>query len=116
MLPPPAFHHIHLNSLDPDAAIDFYTRQFPSTSAGTWGGHKALLSPNNIMILFDKVATPPPTSPPSAIWHFGWHVPDARATLNAFKAATGVGQVYASWNAFGQNMEHPEALADFIAA
>ena len=37
-------------------------------------------------------------------------------TLNAFKAATGVGQVYASWNAFGQNMEHPEALADFIAA
>ena len=86
MLPPPAFHHIHLNSLDPDAAIDFYTRQFPSTSAGTWGGHKALLSPNNIMILFDKVATPPPTSPPSAIWHFGWHVTDVRGNIATYRS------------------------------
>jgi hypothetical protein len=37
------------------------------------------------MILFNKVATPPPSEPQSAIWHFGWHVPDARATLAAFK-------------------------------
>jgi len=22
MLPPPGFHHLHLNSVDPDAAID----------------------------------------------------------------------------------------------
>jgi Ca2+-binding RTX toxin-like protein len=37
-------------------------------------------------------------------------------TLNAFKLATGVGQVYANWEAFHQNMTHPEAIADFIAA
>jgi hypothetical protein len=32
MLPTPGFHHLHLNSIDPDAAIAFYTRQFPSTT------------------------------------------------------------------------------------
>jgi Ca2+-binding RTX toxin-like protein len=37
-------------------------------------------------------------------------------TLNEFKKATGVGQVYANWEAFHQNMTHPEAIADFIAA
>ena len=31
-LPAPGFHHLHLNSTDPDAAIAFYVRQFPSTS------------------------------------------------------------------------------------
>ncbi len=24
MLPAPGFHHLHLNSVDPDSAIDFY--------------------------------------------------------------------------------------------
>ena len=55
MLPTPKFHHLHLNSTDPDAAIDFYTRQFPSTSKGSWGGFPALKSPNDVMVLFDKV-------------------------------------------------------------
>jgi catechol 2,3-dioxygenase-like lactoylglutathione lyase family enzyme len=86
MLPTPGFHHLHLNSVDPDAAIDFYVRQFPSSSKGTWGGFPALLAPNNCMILFDKVDRPPVSEPQSAIWHFGWHVPDARATLDTFKS------------------------------
>ena len=37
MLPAPGFHHLHLNSVDPDAAIEFYTRQFPSTREGQLG-------------------------------------------------------------------------------
>ncbi|WP_242185907.1 peroxidase family protein [Sphingomonas sp. CARO-RG-8B-R24-01] len=37
-------------------------------------------------------------------------------TLNAFKAAAGIGQVYTSWAAFQQNMVHPERIADFVAA
>ena len=74
MLDRPKFHHLHLNSLDPDAAIDFYARQFPSTSRTTWGGQPALASPNDVLILFDAVATPPPSAPDTAIWHFGWHV------------------------------------------
>ncbi|WP_158928682.1 VOC family protein [Acidisphaera sp. S103] len=85
MLTTPGFHHLHLNSVDPDAAIDFYVRQFPTSSKGTWAGLPALLAPNNCMILFNKVDTPPVSEPQSAIWHFGWHVPDARATLETFK-------------------------------
>ena len=48
MLPTPGFHHLHLNSVDPEAAIGFYTRQFPSTHGGSWGGHPALFSPNDV--------------------------------------------------------------------
>jgi catechol 2,3-dioxygenase-like lactoylglutathione lyase family enzyme len=86
MLPTPGFHHPHLNSADPDAAIDFYVRQFPTSSKGEWGGLPALLTPNDCMILFDKVDRPPVSGPQSAIWHFGRHVPDARATLETFKS------------------------------
>ncbi len=85
MLLTPGFHHLHLNSVDPDAAIDWYTRQFPSCTKGDWGGFPALLSPNNVMVLFTKVAAPPPTLPQSAIWHFGWHVTDVRGSLAMFQ-------------------------------
>ena len=37
MLTTPGFHHLHLNSIDPDAAIDWYTRQFPSCTEGRVG-------------------------------------------------------------------------------
>ncbi len=90
MLPTPGFHHLHLNSVDPDAAIDWYTRQFPSCTKGDWGGFPALLSPNNVMVLFTKVAAPPPTQPQSAIWHFGWHVTDARNSLATYRNRTDV--------------------------
>jgi catechol 2,3-dioxygenase-like lactoylglutathione lyase family enzyme len=85
MLPTPKFHHLHLNSTDPDAAIDFYTRQFPSTEKQKWGGFPALKSPNEVMVLFTQVDTPPVSEPQSAIWHFGWHVTDSRRTLETFK-------------------------------
>ena len=78
MLSAPGFHHLHLSSVDPEAAIAFYTRQFPTTSKATWGGLPALQSPNNVLMLFTRVATPPPTEPQTAIWHFGWHVTDTR--------------------------------------
>ena len=54
MLPTPGFHHLHLNSVDPDAAIDFYTRQFPTSSKVRWGGLPALKAPNNVLILFEQ--------------------------------------------------------------
>jgi catechol 2,3-dioxygenase-like lactoylglutathione lyase family enzyme len=85
MLPTPGFHHLHLNSVDPDAAIDFYTRQFPTSSKVRWGGLPALKAPNNVLILFTKVATAPATSPQTAIWHFGWHVTDSRARLATYQ-------------------------------
>ena len=85
MLTTPKFHHLHLNSIDPDAAIDFYTRQFPSTSRGSWGAFPALRSPNDVMLLFTKVEQPPASEPQSAIWHFGWHVTDSRRCLETYK-------------------------------
>ena len=82
----PGFHHLHLNSVDPDRAIDFYLRHFPTSAKTTWGGLPALAAPNDVLVLFTKVATPPPTSPQTALWHFGWHVPDTRASLETFRS------------------------------
>jgi catechol 2,3-dioxygenase-like lactoylglutathione lyase family enzyme len=90
MLPAPGFHHLHMNSVDPDAAIDFYVRQFPRSAKTTWGGLPALGAPNDVLVLFTKVATPAPTSPQTAIWHFGWHVTDTHASLATYKARTDV--------------------------
>jgi catechol 2,3-dioxygenase-like lactoylglutathione lyase family enzyme len=85
MLAAPGFHHLHLNSVDPDAAIDFYVRQFPRSAKASWGGLPALSCPNDVRVLFTRVAAPPPTSPQTAIWHFGWHVTDSRASLETYK-------------------------------
>jgi catechol 2,3-dioxygenase-like lactoylglutathione lyase family enzyme len=86
MLPAPGFHHLHLNSVDPDAAIAFYARQFPKSAKATWGSLPALTAPNDVLVLFTKVATAPATSPQTAIWHFGWHVTDTHASLATYKA------------------------------
>jgi catechol 2,3-dioxygenase-like lactoylglutathione lyase family enzyme len=83
-LPAPGFHHLHLNSVDPDAAIDFYMKQFPSTSKTTVAGFPALKA-GKVYVLFTKVSAPPATEPQTAIWHFGWHVVDARKNLEMYK-------------------------------
>jgi catechol 2,3-dioxygenase-like lactoylglutathione lyase family enzyme len=86
-LPTPGFHHLHLNSTDPAAAAAFYAREFPSTSLAQWGGFQALRSPNNVMILFTKVAVPPASDPQAtAYWHFGWHVTDERKSYALYRA------------------------------
>jgi catechol 2,3-dioxygenase-like lactoylglutathione lyase family enzyme len=85
-LPAPGFHHLHLNSTNPEAAIAFYVKEFPSTSKATWGGMPALKSPNNVLVLFTKVEQPPATQPQTAVWHFGWHVQNERATMARLRA------------------------------
>jgi catechol 2,3-dioxygenase-like lactoylglutathione lyase family enzyme len=90
MLAAPGFHHLHLNSVDPDAAVDFYTRRFRTTAKTSWGGLPALASPNDVLVLFTKVPAAPATSPQTAIWHFGWHVTDTRQTLESFKGQADV--------------------------
>jgi catechol 2,3-dioxygenase-like lactoylglutathione lyase family enzyme len=84
-LPTPGFHHLHLNSVNPDAAIAFYTAQFPSTVATTFAGQSALRSPNNVLLLFNRVVAPPATQPQTAFWHFGWHVTDVRVSLARYR-------------------------------
>jgi catechol 2,3-dioxygenase-like lactoylglutathione lyase family enzyme len=87
VLPPPHFHHLALNSTDPEAAIAFYRKEFPSTARTSWEGLPALVSPAHVMIVFQKVAAPPPADPQvTAYWHFGWTVPDSRAALETFRA------------------------------
>jgi catechol 2,3-dioxygenase-like lactoylglutathione lyase family enzyme len=83
-LPAPHFHHLHLNSVDPDAAISFYTKEFPSTSKTTVAGFPALQT-GKVYVLFTKVSSPPPTTPPTAIWHFGWHVVDVHKNLDMYR-------------------------------
>src|SRR5262245_18920172 len=90
MLPAPGFHHLHRKAVNPDAAIAFYTRQFPGTSKSTWGGGRALASARDVLILLDKVDRPPTTTPQAAIWHFGWHIPDIRARMEIYKKRTDV--------------------------
>lgn len=90
-LPPPSFHHLHLNVMDPDAMIAYLNAQFPSTSRTTWAGHPALASPTHVLILFNKVAAPPPSdSLATAYWHFGWDVQDERKTLELYKSRPAV--------------------------
>jgi len=84
VLPAPRFHHLHLNSVNPEAAIDFYTREFPSTARATFAGLPALKA-GNVYVLFNKVATPPALQPQTAIWHFGWHVVDVRKNLEMYQ-------------------------------
>lgn len=82
-LTPPRFHHIHLRASDPSHAVDFYTHLFASATAGEWGGLPAVVSPNNVMILFEQ-DDDIRTGPQSALWHFGWQVTDSRATTADF--------------------------------
>jgi catechol 2,3-dioxygenase-like lactoylglutathione lyase family enzyme len=90
MLPAPGFHHLHLNSVDPDAAVAFYIEQFPASAKASWGGLPALAAPNNVLVLFTKVAAAPPTSPQTALWHFGWHVTDTRKSLDTYRGRKNV--------------------------
>jgi len=86
-LPPPHFHHLALNATDPEAAIAFYRKEFPSTSRTDWQGLPALASPSHVMIVFQKVAATPPADPNvTAYWHFGWTAADSRKSLETFRA------------------------------
>jgi catechol 2,3-dioxygenase-like lactoylglutathione lyase family enzyme len=86
-LPPPRFHHIELNSVDPDAAIAFYVKQFPATARTVWEGKPALASPDNVLVVFNKVPRPPAADPNvTAYWHFGWNVVDSHRSMEAWGA------------------------------
>lgn len=92
--PRASFHHLHLNSTDPGAAIDFYARAFTTVTRTAWHGIDGLTTtsrlstrPGNIRVLFDKadqVAMPGRQSQ-SAVAHFGWNVPAARSYLEKFR-------------------------------
>jgi len=90
------FHHVGLNSMNPAAAIDYYIKAFPTSTKVNIGGEDGLKTAN-VAVLFHKVNTPPPNDPPTAIWHFGWLVPDSRARMDMFdQMGLKVDQMYAT--------------------
>ena len=90
---PAHFHHLHLNSADPAAAVDYYARAFSSVTKASLGGFEGFRTTSrlstrsgNAYVLFTKVDSPPPTAPQSAVWHFGWNTPDSKRYLEKFRA------------------------------
>ena len=83
------FHHVHLNSTNPAAAAEYYTKPFAqSATKATFNGFDAVKT-GNIYLLFTKVATTPQnelTGPQTSVWHFGWNTPDSRKYNEKFRA------------------------------
>ena len=79
---PPAptahFHHVHLNTTDPAAAIEFYTTKFKARKERFAGLGDAVWTGDS-WLLFTKVASPPPSELISPIWHIGWGAEDMKA-------------------------------------
>ena len=73
------FHHLHLNTTDPAAAINFYTSKFDCEKARFAGLLDAVWAQKS-WILFNKVSAAPNWELTSAIWHFGWGAEDMKAT------------------------------------
>ena len=78
-VPDAHFHHLHLNSTDPKAAIEFYTTKFDAEKASFKGLIDAVWTQKS-WILIQKVAAAPLSEVVSAIWHFGWGAEDMKAT------------------------------------
>ena len=76
---------MHLNSVNPTAAAEYYPKAFTTSVRTTFNAYDAVKTVNGVYLLFTKVNTPPPTQPQSAIWHFGWNTPDSRAYLVAIE-------------------------------
>ena len=70
------FHHAHLNSTDPAAAIDFYTTHLSGEKA-TFDGRDAVWTQK--WLLFTKVKQAPPSEVVSALFHIGWGAEDMKA-------------------------------------
>jgi catechol 2,3-dioxygenase-like lactoylglutathione lyase family enzyme len=73
------FHHLHLNSTDPKAAIEFYTSKFDAEKASFKGLTDAVWTQKS-WILIQKVAAAPPSEVVSTIWHFGWGAENMKET------------------------------------
>ena len=52
-LPMPTFHHIHLNSVNPEASLDWYAQFWPRGERTTYGGFPAFH--DEIYLLYTKV-------------------------------------------------------------
>lgn len=77
-LAPPVFHHLHLNSTDPAAAIAGYQKLWPDTTKKTTLAGFDGIENGRLYLLWNKVSSRPPVQPQSAYWHQVWLTPDVR--------------------------------------
>jgi hypothetical protein len=86
---PLRFHHVHLNSVDPVKAAEYYPKPFAlSATKTTFNGYEAVKT-GNVFLLFTKVAATPQnelTGPQTSVWHFGWNTPNSRKYNEKFRA------------------------------
>jgi hypothetical protein len=83
------FHHVHLNSMNPAAAAEYYPKPFAKSATKTTFNGMEAVKTGNIYILFTKVNTPPTnelTGPQTSVWHFGWNTPDSRKYNEMFRS------------------------------
>ena len=76
------FHHLALNTTDPESAIRFYTSHF-DCERGKFDGKVDAVKVQKSWLLFNKVKQAPAASIESAIWHFGWGAEDMKKTYAA---------------------------------
>ncbi|MBM3770205.1 MAG: VOC family protein [Acidimicrobiia bacterium] len=91
-IPQPTFHHIHLNSVNPDRSIAWYTNYWPTGRRTTLADMPAFVDEKGFYLLYTKVARQAPggfdrkaqrSVPQSAFWTFGstFGGPDTSAFL-----------------------------------
>jgi catechol 2,3-dioxygenase-like lactoylglutathione lyase family enzyme len=79
------FHHVRLNVTNVDESIRFYSRVFGAVPVKFQGVTDALFTERSL-ILFNKVAQPPPSNLVSGIWHIGWGGVDVKNEFEWWKA------------------------------
>lgn len=93
-LPMPAFHHIQLNSVDPERSLRWYEQYWPRGKRTTFDGQPAFF--DDIYLIYHKVDTQAPGAfdrklqrsvPQSAFWTFGSTVVDSLELFNRLSKA-----------------------------
>jgi len=75
------FHHIHLNSVNPEASLNFYATRFNGQRAHLNGSVEGIWA-TRLWLLFDKVERPAPHEILSSLYHLGWGAPDGRVAYD----------------------------------
>ena len=90
LLPLPAFHHIHINSMNPERSLEWYSQYWPKGKKTSYGGFPAFADDKGFYLLYTKVTRQAPGAfdraaqrsvPQSAFWTFGstFEGPDTKA-------------------------------------
>jgi catechol 2,3-dioxygenase-like lactoylglutathione lyase family enzyme len=82
---PAHFHHVRLNVSDPAKTIEFYAKNLGAVEIKYHGRVPALFAERSFL-LFNKVDSPPPYLPHSAISHIGWGSVNGQADYEWLKS------------------------------